>query len=157
MTTKVNKQDDPMGVWSAVQPHIHSDNGDYIFEGGYVSAIKSWPETTIMDTKVKQAKHTPGPWQYYADLPSVDPNWHIVTNASHLRILANIHIEPENEMDSANARLIAAAPELLESLKQVVASLEYWFPRNGDSEGVNSVMMKTAHTAIAKAEGTATL
>jgi hypothetical protein len=61
-------------------------------------------------------KHTPGPWQFYADVPSTDPNWHIVTNASRMRVLANVHIEPGNEVDLANAKLIAAAPELLEAL-----------------------------------------
>jgi hypothetical protein len=59
-----------------------------------------------------ETKFTPGPWQFYADTPSVDPNWHIVTNASRMRVLANVHIEPGNPMDLANARLIAAAPEL---------------------------------------------
>ena len=41
--------------------------------------------------------------------------------------------------------------QLLESLKQTVASLEYWFPRNGDPEGVNSQMMKNARQAIMEA------
>jgi hypothetical protein len=56
--------------------------------------------------------YTPGPWKYYADLPSTDPNWNIVTTENGLRVLANIHIEPGNGMDEANARLIAAAPEM---------------------------------------------
>lgn len=64
--------------------------------------------------------HTPGPWQVYADLPSTEPNWHIVTNASRMRVIANVHIEPGNAMDEANARLIAAAPELLEALQTLV-------------------------------------
>jgi len=61
------------------------------------------------------AGHTPGPWIYYADLPSAEPNWHIVTTANKMRVLANVHIEPSNRMDEANGRLIAAAPELLEA------------------------------------------
>lgn len=64
------------------------------------------------------AQHTPGPWQFHADLPSADPNWHIVTNATRMCVVANVHIEPGNEMAVANARLIAAAPELLEALKK---------------------------------------
>ncbi len=55
---------------------------------------------------------TPGPWVSYADVPSTDPNWHIVTNESRMRVLANVHIEPGSEMDAANARLITAAPDL---------------------------------------------
>lgn len=68
--------------------------------------------------------HTPGPWIYYADLPSNEPNWHIVTTANKQRLLANIHIEPGNEMDEANARLIAAAPDMLEALEKVSRSLD---------------------------------
>ena len=65
----------------------------------------------------QKPKHTPGPWQFYADLPSTEPNWHIVTNASRMRVLANVHIEPGNAMDLANACLIAAAPDLLKALR----------------------------------------
>lgn len=65
--------------------------------------------------------HTSGPWQCYADLPSTEPNWHIVTNASRMRVIANVHIEPGNTVDEANARLITAAPELLKSLKGLLS------------------------------------
>lgn len=68
------------------------------------------------------AKHTPSPWTFYADLPSTEPNWHIVTTANRMRILANVHIEPGNGADLANARLIAAAPELLAALQNLLAS-----------------------------------
>ncbi|NTJ46860.1 hypothetical protein G6K93_07510 [Agrobacterium rhizogenes] len=67
---------------------------------------------------MSKSKHTPGPWIYYADLPSDDPNWHIVTTANKMRVLANVHIEPGNVVDEANARLIAASPETLEALKE---------------------------------------
>ncbi len=65
------------------------------------------------------AKHTPGPWQCYADLPSTEPNWHIVTNASRMRVLAHVHIETGNDTDEANARLITVVPELFEELKRL--------------------------------------
>ncbi len=65
--------------------------------------------------------HTPGPWQFYADTPSTDPNWHIVTNENRTRVIANVHIDPENKTDTANARLIAAAPGLLQACKDYVA------------------------------------
>ena len=57
--------------------------------------------------------HTHGPWQCYADVPSTDPNWHIVTSANRMRVLANVHIEPGNPLDAINARLIQSAPALL--------------------------------------------
>ena len=73
-----------------------------------------------------ETKHTPGPWIYYADAPSTDPHWHIVTNESRMRVVANVHIEPGSEMDAANARLITAAPDLLVVLQELRESAEYW-------------------------------
>jgi hypothetical protein len=77
-----------------------------------------------IDKLAGKVSHTPGPWQVYADTPSIEPNWHIVTNASRMRVLANVHIEPGNEVDAANARLIAAAPELLEACQAIFACIE---------------------------------
>lgn len=68
--------------------------------------------------------HTPGPWQFYADTPSTDPNWHIVTNENRMRVIANVHIDPENKTDTANARLIAKAPELLNGLTDALEWLK---------------------------------
>lgn len=88
-------------------------------------------------------KHTPGPWIFYADTPSTDPNWHIVTTANRMVVLANVHIEPGNETALANARLIAAAPELLEQLQEMVRLAEH--------EGWEG--FEKARAAIAKATG----
>ena len=55
-----------------------------------------------------------------------------------------------------DAKLIKAAPlipELVENLKQTVASLEHWFPRYGDPEGTNSQMMKNARAVLTKFDG----
>ena len=92
---------------------------------------------------------TQGPWIYYADLPSQDPDWHIVTTENRLRILANVHIEPGNQVDEANARLIAAAPELLEALQMAM--------QIGDqcSRGFLGMFQAKARAAIAKARGEA--
>lgn len=70
------------------------------------------------------AKHTPGPWQFHGE--HVDPEWHIVTSKpSPLRgVIANVHIASGNERDLADARLIAAAPELLDELQKAHRLLE---------------------------------
>ena len=95
------------------------------------------------------AQHTPGPWQFYVDTPSTEPNWHIVTNASRMRVIANIHIEPGNAMDEANAQLISSAPDLLEALKDVLR-----IARTASiGVTVNKVRLERAEKAIAKAEG----
>ena len=74
---------------------------------------------------------TPGPWICYADVQSTDHNWHIVTTANKIRVLANVHIEPGNESDAANARLIAAAPEVIEVLKEGRRAIgDHWAPND---------------------------
>lgn len=92
------------------------------------------------------AKYTPGPWVFYTE--SVDPNWHIVTPASRMRVLANVHIEPGNELDLANARLIAAAPCLLEAAQAFLRLCE----QSGWTITADSPAGR-ARAAIAKATG----
>jgi hypothetical protein len=95
--------------------------------------------TTTMNTK-----HTPGPWTQYRD------------SRGYVRIQSNVQggpvafIEEMNntggtEQDHANARLIAAAPELLEALERItrVASVEL--------TGRRDDVLEQARAAIAKA------
>lgn len=67
------------------------------------------------------SKHTPGPWKITQE--SVDPEWHIITAVGG-RIMANVHIEPGNHMDEANACLLVAAPDLLAALRDILRILE---------------------------------
>jgi hypothetical protein len=92
------------------------------------------------------SEYTPGPWVLYADTPSVDPNWHIVTNASRMRVVCNVHIEPSNAVDLANARLIAAAPELLAALRKLIDF------QAETKHAVPLVYLEAARAAISKAE-----
>lgn len=96
-----------------------------------------------MKTKIK---HTPSPWTVHGG--------NII---QHNGIdIAKAWMGPQGELPTvANAQLIAAAPDLLESLKQTVEALSYWLPRYGDTEGAKSQMMINARAAIAKAEGSA--
>jgi len=55
------------------------------------------------------------------------------------------------DVTPANARLVAAAPDLLEQLTQLATSYAYWLPRYGDPEAVNSQLMQNVRAAIAKA------
>ncbi len=94
---------------------------------------------------------TPGPWQLYADTPSTEPNWHIVTNDSRMRIIANVHIEPGNAVDLANARLIQAAPELLASLRELLAAMEdYQMDVDDTPPFTHRQMMARAYAALAR-------
>ena len=96
------------------------------------------------------SKHTPGPWL-------------IEAQNSHTGAIATVHnttdvwveIWSENwivtgmgpEEQSANARLIAAAPDLLEALKEIIAAAD------GDGWNQLDASFATARAAIAKAEG----
>lgn len=91
-----------------------------------------------MKPTTTQTAHTPGPWE----------NKYPVIMAGSAR-LARIECTPEmDKYDEANARLIAAAPELLAALKALVALDEYQEPFNG-------LDFTDARLAISKAEGNA--
>lgn len=108
-----------------------------------------------MATKQEQAKHTPGPWQvkeYLRNEPSSTmPEYRIQTDVDSI---AEAHrlwrdgspLATRYEVE-ANARLIAAAPDLLEACKAFVAA--YTDTEHAEQETV----WQQAVTAIARAEG----
>lgn len=73
-------------------------------------------DMTTEELKRLAAEITPGPYICYADLPSVEPNWHIITTANKMRVIANVHIEPDSTMDAAMAELFTLSPDLLREL-----------------------------------------
>lgn len=96
------------------------------------------------------SKHSLGPWVRYADVPSADPNWHIITTENRMRVIANVHIEPGNETDLANADVLTAAGDLLTALEGLLDAAEAegcqkWWPHR----------MERARAAINKAKGLA--
>jgi hypothetical protein len=89
-------------------------------------------------------QHTPGPWTYHADSGSSCAA--LIATGSFVCEF----IEPPTE---ANARLIAAAPELLEALKSIICSVGH-----DDGDGWYTVSLhedevQAARAAIAKATG----
>jgi len=85
-----------------------------------------------------EAKHTPGPWEWD----------YSVSIKSGRELVALIYSTPhKNTSLDANARLIAAAPELLEAL-QKIARMDYGNPYASDCADV-------AREAILKATGKA--
>ena len=83
------------------------------------------------------AKHTPGPWKATAR--------HVTAPETEDRLELRVTIGGGNRDDNrANARLIAAAPDLLEALEACYAALH-----------PNSAEGKAASAAIAKATGSA--
>ena len=81
-------------------------------------------------------QHTPGPWQQVHTGE---------TGLVFAKIFDEIHFIAE-ETDKANARLIAAAPDLLEALKEIVGFWDSIVP----TDAVNQMHIN-ARAAIAKA------
>lgn len=94
-----------------------------------------------------EIKHTPGPWKW-VELEFCG-KYHELQDQFGVVICddgsASGEYSPEIDVNGANARLIASAPELLEALEEVVQWLEL-----GDHEGQ---MHSKARAAIAKAKG----
>ena len=90
------------------------------------------------------SKHTPGPWRYKPH--RVDCNYMLITCSDDPQEGDNLR----GYCGEANARLIAAAPELLEALQVIVKSLS-----DQDDEGLieHAEPMIAARAAIAKATG----
>lgn len=87
-------------------------------------------------------KHTPGPWSYWNGICSPGGRVTQDETGTHIAIPT---VYANAQLTDANARLIAAAPELLEALKSVLDMV---------SSGKTSLgLVEYARSAIAKATG----
>lgn len=98
-------------------------------------------------------KHTPGPWTV-ATYTGNCGAYHI-TEAE--KMISGMHdaegwTESQSMMDEANARLIAAAPELLEALEYCERAMTLAVACSGATPEEGSALQK-ARAAIAKATG----
>mgnify|MGYP001296974478 FL=1 len=93
------------------------------------------------------ARHTPGPWKA-VEAAYNPPGWLWVQNGPGA-LLADVHQNVNIPLDArnANARLMAAAPELLEALQEIITA--------ADGEGWSQLDagFTKARAAIAKALG----
>jgi hypothetical protein len=100
--------------------------------------------------------HSPGPWRLLVDPPQMKRKRMALVITPHGRLAIDCtHSGATYEEDVANARLIAAAPDLLEALKELFADYKT-LADSGDAgnwslEGKAVGMLALA--AIAKAEG----
>ncbi len=94
-----------------------------------------------------RAGFTPGPWLTQNER---DGEWSVWTRQPHIGTLASVHREDINGKfpSSANARLIAAAPEMYEALKELLKPLEE-AARDAQSEGM--VIADSAEAAFGRA------
>lgn len=116
--------------------------------------IKPVNGVTSMTTDIKhvtnpKASHTPGPWRVDATKGSMS----YVRAASGEAIASCSWKHGQQDVPAiANARLIAAAPKLLEALEKCLERLEW-----AESEGLlqNFSTTRQAHAAIGQAKGLA--
>lgn len=99
---------------------------------------------------MRATKHTPGPWVYIG-------NGDIVARSEKYcggeKDIASVFLT-RNDEDEANARLIAAAPDLLEALQFITQDVCERFDMNDPSTNLGMRMaVKEARAAIAKATG----
>jgi hypothetical protein len=104
------------------------------------------------------AKHTPGPWK----AQMIDGRMGVTAN--HMcsfpgmrydiceRVGGDCTAKPTKGTPEANARLIAAAPELLEALQRVVSDWVHPYD-GGEYEDGEMPALDQARAAIAKATG----
>ena len=89
-----------------------------------------------------RAEHTPGPW-------FVNGPWHIQADTKTAIPVIVAQITPlrsgDNEEREANARLIAAAPELLEALEEALEVLRV--------NGLDPLGQDNIRAIVAKAKG----
>ena len=89
------------------------------------------------------SEHTPGPWM-------VDTETGVVVRRSSFRgVVASIH--PYNR--TANARLIAAAPDMLAELEDMTNVAEKAIIASGTYAEFAAIRVERARAAIAKAKG----
>ena len=95
------------------------------------------------------SKHTPGPWHYRTSDGSIGG----IDSACGLSIAQAFQVKPisedlTQETRKSNAHLIAAAPDLLDALKELLLA-----ERLDDDDQILLSARVKARAAIAKAEG----
>ncbi len=103
--------------------------------------------------KTETAQHTPGPWKHNVGTAPECYSWRITGNHDHESVCCcNGNVKLPGDRKAANARLIAAAPELLEALKRIM-SYAHTGAHASDIDTNEQPEFVNARAAISKAEG----
>ena len=95
-----------------------------------------------------KTKYTPGPWSVHCGDLVVSHSGRAIADCEATPY--GDRPAPPNSEDAANARLIAAAPDLLEALKTCEGNIS---SLNGAHPSIFGPWLKVVREAIAKAEG----
>lgn len=105
--------------------------------------------------------HTPGPWHTgsgngYGNIYADEGRMRMETGGTTLYPIGTVYTGWDEAEDQANARLIAAAPELLAALKECLLTVEDYYRTLPDDGYVQDVLMTSviepARAAIRRAE-----
>ncbi len=100
---------------------------------------------------MSEAKHTPGPWTVSELNASGDVSEFHIFIEPGIAVIER-KVDGHNDADMPDARLISAAPNLLEALKELVDLIELI---RSDDYTPDSFTTQPARAAIAKATGAA--
>lgn len=91
-------------------------------------------------------KHTPGPWRVVESIDGYFAGRKTTVKAGNLRVLSPWQHRPHPEFDEfeANARLIAAAPDLLGALRMVQELMDGLGPPLGETQASHKERMVRA-------------
>jgi hypothetical protein len=100
-----------------------------------------------------KTEHTQGPWQRVSDKPFLTA---FCKETDRPEIVATIYSHSEEVKEwEANARLIAAAPDLLAVLKSLVFETSHFVHGDGTNGAIVANELRNAIATIAKADGNA--
>jgi lactate dehydrogenase-like 2-hydroxyacid dehydrogenase len=97
---------------------------------------------------MKEFKGTPGPWNYCAE----EPDW-VTDSNDNIAVARVTRYNTDAEAQHANAKLISAAPELLEALQSLINDYDDFRERTGHTNNPQNKMILNAKSAIKKALG----
>ena len=107
---------------------------------------------------MSEAKHTPGPWEFGPNHSSTGLAGQLVVRPAgefpHGEWVADVGSMYDDHRE-ANARLIAAAPDLLKALEKIIEMNRQWaLDQYGDAtKAENMDCVRVARAAITKATG----
>lgn len=96
---------------------------------------------------MSEQKHTPGPWRT-GGTNNGRSDWVFADGQA----VADCEFLNDDRINLANARLIAAAPDMLEALTQCVLQLQYLADKFGET-GTGAAVLARVIAVIEKAEG----
>ena len=135
-------------IQAACDKYGYPSGNRWVYRDGYRAMLQAAPPGA---TQMSNAKHTPGPWSssMWTDDVAGAVGWSIVCGDAGHRVPTNTFETDDEEEAEANARLIAAAPELLEALQ----AYDAWADKTPPHDQELKVLRERIRAAIAKATG----